>query len=77
MVMLQAARDYLAVTGRRVGVKAAGGIRTAADAVRYLVLVHETVGDGWLDPAWFRFGASGLLDDLLARRADLARHTED
>ncbi len=72
LVMLQSVRDFREQTGRRVGVKAAGGIRTAADAVRYLVLVHEIVGDEWLDPAWFRLGASSLLDDLLARRAAMA-----
>ena len=45
--------------------KAAGGIRTAKDALKYLVLVHETCGDLWLHPHWFRFGASALLNDVL------------
>jgi deoxyribose-phosphate aldolase len=69
LVMLEAVRDFRATTGRQVGVKAAGGIRTAKDAVRQLVLVNETVGDDWLDPDWFRIGASSLLNDLLMQRS--------
>ncbi|MCA8951269.1 MAG: deoxyribose-phosphate aldolase [Planctomycetes bacterium] len=65
LLMLEAARDHYLETGRRVGVKAAGGIRTSKDALRYLVLVHETCGDLWLEPAAFRFGASSLLNDVL------------
>jgi deoxyribose-phosphate aldolase len=72
LVMLEAARDYFAATGRPVGVKAAGGIRAAKDAVRYLVMVGETAGDEWLDPDRFRFGASTLLNDLLMQRTRLA-----
>ena len=72
LVMLQAVRDFRAATGRQVGVKPAGGIRTTKDALRYLVLVNETVGDDWLDPDRFRFGASGLLNDLLLQRGKLA-----
>jgi deoxyribose-phosphate aldolase len=68
LVMLEAARDFRDLTGRQVGVKAAGGIRASKDAIRYLVLVNETVGGDWLDPAWFRFGASTLLNDLLMQR---------
>jgi deoxyribose-phosphate aldolase len=68
LVMLEAVRDFRLVTGRQVGVKAAGGIRAAKDAVRYLVVVNETVGDDWLSPDWFRFGASSLLNDLLMQR---------
>jgi len=68
LVLLEAVRDFRAATGRRVGVKAAGGIRTAKDAVRYLVVVNETAGADWLDPDWFRFGASSLLNDLLLQR---------
>jgi deoxyribose-phosphate aldolase len=48
-----------------VGVKAAGGIRTSKDALKYLVLVNETCGDLWMSPHWFRFGASSLLNDVL------------
>jgi deoxyribose-phosphate aldolase len=72
LVMLEAVRDFRAATGRQVGVKPAGGIRTSKDALRYLVLVNETAGDDWLDPAWFRFGASTLLNDLLLQRDKLA-----
>jgi deoxyribose-phosphate aldolase len=70
--MLEAVRDFRAAAGRQVGVKPAGGIRTSKDALRYLVLVNETVGDDWLDPDWFRFGASTLLNDLLLQRSKLA-----
>ena len=65
LLMLEAARDHFLETGRMVGVKAAGGIRTAKDALRYLVLVNETCGDRWMSPDWFRFGASSLLNDVL------------
>ncbi len=68
MVMLQAVADFRAATGRMVGVKAAGGIRTSKDAIRYLVLVNETAGPDWLDPDWFRIGASSLLNDVLLQR---------
>jgi len=69
LVMLEAVRDFLAFSGRQVGVKPAGGIRTAKDAIRYLVLVNETAGQEWLDPRFFRIGASSLLNDLLMQRA--------
>ncbi len=72
LVMLEAVRDLRAATGRLVGVKPAGGIRTTKDALRYLVLVNETAGDDWLDPDRFRFGASTLLNDLLLQRTKLA-----
>ncbi|MBV9208647.1 MAG: deoxyribose-phosphate aldolase [Actinobacteria bacterium] len=72
MVMLEAVRDFREAHGRQVGVKAAGGIRTAKDAIRYLVLVNETAGEDWLDPRWFRLGASSLLNDLLMQRTRLA-----
>ena len=65
LVMLEAIRDYYEATGRAVGMKPAGGIRTAKDALRYLVLVNETLGAEWLTPEKFRFGASSLLNDLL------------
>jgi deoxyribose-phosphate aldolase len=68
LVMLEAVRDWHAATGEVVGVKPAGGIRTAKDAVKHLVVVHETAGERWLDPALFRFGASSLLNDLLLQR---------
>jgi deoxyribose-phosphate aldolase len=72
LVMLDAVRDFRERTGRSVGVKAAGGIRNAKDAIRYLVLVNETAGEDWLHPDLFRFGASSLLNDLLMQRQKLA-----
>jgi deoxyribose-phosphate aldolase len=66
--MLEAVRDFADKTGTKVGVKAAGGIKTSKDAIKYLVLVNETVGNGWLTPDLFRFGASTLLNDLLQQR---------
>jgi deoxyribose-phosphate aldolase len=72
MIMLEAARDWRDLTGTQIGVKAAGGIRTTKDAMKYLVLVNEIAGDDWIDPDWFRFGASGLLNDLLLQRQKLA-----
>jgi deoxyribose-phosphate aldolase len=72
LVMLEAVRDFRETHGRQIGVKPAGGIRTAKDAIRYLVLVNETAGEDWLDPAWFRFGASSLLNDLLMQRTKMA-----
>ena len=63
--MLEAIRDFHRVTGRAVGMKPAGGIRTAKDAIRYLVVLYETLGPEWMTPDRFRFGASGLLNDVL------------
>ena len=71
LVLLEAVRDWRELTGTQVGVKPAGGIRTAKDAIGYLVLVAEVAGDDWLCPQWFRFGASGLLNDLLLQRQRL------
>ena len=72
LLMLEAIRDYTGQSGRKVGMKPAGGIRTSKDALKYLVTVNETLGEGWLDPDWFRFGASSLLNDLLMQRQKLA-----
>ncbi|HJU98239.1 MAG TPA: deoxyribose-phosphate aldolase [Jiangellaceae bacterium] len=72
MIMLEAVRDFRDSTGRQVGVKPAGGIRTTKDAIRHLVIVNETAGDDWLDPDWFRIGASSLLNDLLMQRQKTA-----
>ena len=71
MIMLEAVRDFRELTGRMVGVKPAGGIKTAKDAIKYLVVVNEVAGTDWLDPDWFRFGASTLLNDLLMQRAKM------
>jgi deoxyribose-phosphate aldolase len=68
LVMLEAVRDFRAATGRTVGVKPAGGIRTSKDAIAYLVMVNEVAGPDWLHPDRFRFGASSLLNDLLMQR---------
>jgi len=65
LVMLEAIRDHYRATGTRIGMKPAGGIRTAKEALHYLVMVKETLGDAWLDPGLFRFGASSLLNDVL------------
>ncbi|MFF2374221.1 deoxyribose-phosphate aldolase [Streptomyces xiamenensis] len=72
LLMLEAVRDFRAATGRQIGVKPAGGIRTTKDAIKYLVLVNETAGPDWLSPDWFRLGASSLLNDLLMQRQKLA-----
>jgi deoxyribose-phosphate aldolase len=68
LVMLEAVADFAEATGSRVGVKVAGGIRSAKDALRYLVVVNETAGAQWLSPSLYRFGASSLLNDLLMQR---------
>jgi deoxyribose-phosphate aldolase len=65
LVMLEAIRDVFEETGRRVGFKPAGGIRMSKQAIQHLVLVHETLGDDWLTPDRYRFGASSLLNDIL------------
>ena len=65
LVMLECIRDHFYATGRKIGMKPAGGVRTAKQALQYLVIVKETLGDAWLDPDLFRFGASALLNDVL------------
>ena len=65
LVMLLAIRDHYYATGRRVGMKPAGGISKAKLAIQYLVMLRETLGEGWLTPDLFRFGASSLANDLL------------
>ena len=65
LVMLEAIRDVYEETGRRVGMKAAGGIRSSKNAIQYLVQVHETLGPDWLTPDLYRIGASSLLNDIL------------
>ena len=68
LLMLEVVRDWHRATGQRIGVKPAGGIRASKDAIRYLVTVAETVGEDWLVPHLFRFGASSLLNDVLLQR---------
>lgn len=65
VTMCEAIRDHARRTGRRAGFKVAGGCRTTKQALTYLVIVKETLGEGWLNPGMFRIGASALLDDLL------------
>ena len=65
LCMMEAARDFHRDTGRRVGVKVAGGVRQAKQAIQYLVLLHETLGPGWMTPELFRIGASTLVNDVL------------
>lgn len=69
LVMLEAIRDFFYDTGVRIGMKPAGGIRTSKQALAYLVMVRETLGDDWLDPHLFRFGASTLLNDVVMQVA--------
>jgi len=71
LIMLEAVRDFRELTGTMIGVKPAGGIKTTKDAIKYLVTVNEVAGPDWLDPDWFRFGASTLLNDLLMQRIKL------
>ena len=69
LVMLEAIRDFHDRTGRMVGMKPAGGVRTAKQAIQHLVVVNETLGPDWLTPEWFRLGASSLLNDCLMQLA--------
>lgn len=71
LILVETVRDHFLATGKRVGVKPAGGIRTAKEALQYLVMVKETIGDDWLTPDLFRFGASSLLGDVELQLAKL------
>lgn len=75
LVMLEAIRDHYFATGEMIGMKPAGGIRTAKEALQYLVMVKETLGAAWLTPEWFRFGASSLLTDVNMQIAKMADGT--
>lgn len=79
LVMLEAIREHYLRTERQVGFKPAGGIRKAKQAWHYLAMVKETVGDAWLTPDWFRFGASSLLNDVLMQweRLETGRYQSD
>jgi deoxyribose-phosphate aldolase len=70
--MLEVVRDWYRLTGEKIGVKPAGGIRTSKDAIKYVVTVAEVVGEDWLQPHLFRFGASSLLNDVLLQRQKLS-----
>jgi len=65
LCMAEAIRDYHEQTGRMVGLKVAGGVRTAKQSWQYLVIINETLGSRWMTPTWFRIGASSLLNDVL------------
>ena len=65
LVMLEAIRDYYYATGKMIGMKPAGGISNAKLAIHYLVMLRETLGQAWMTPDWFRFGASRLANDVL------------
>jgi deoxyribose-phosphate aldolase len=65
LCMMEAVRDFHGDTGRAVGIKVAGGVRKAKDAIRYLVVLYETLGQDWMTPDRFRIGASSLLNDVL------------
>ena len=71
LLMLQIVQEWHRLTGERIGVKPAGGIRSSKDAIKYLVTVAETAGEEWLQPHLFRFGASTLLNDVLMQRQKL------
>lgn len=73
LVMLDAIKDYYFKTGIMVGMKPAGGISTAKGALQYLVMLHETLGNAWLNNKWFRFGASSLANDLILQLEKEAR----
>ena len=80
LVMLEAIRDFFFATGRRIGMKPAGGVRTTKQALHLLVIVKETLGDAWLTPDLFRLGASTLTNDLLmqlVKEATGAYQSED
>ena len=64
LVMIRAIRDYYDLTGRKIGYKPAGGISTAKDCLSYMMLMKEELGEEWIHPSLFRFGASSLLSDI-------------
>lgn len=65
LCMLEAIRDYYYQTGKMIGMKPAGGISKAKSALHYLVMLHEVLGEDWMNNHWFRFGASSLANDVL------------
>uniref|UniRef100_A0A1Q3FDU9 deoxyribose-phosphate aldolase n=1 Tax=Culex tarsalis TaxID=7177 RepID=A0A1Q3FDU9_CULTA len=64
LVMIRAIQEFYRLTGKKIGLKPAGGVRTVKDAVAWMIMIKETLGEEWLTPELFRFGASGLLDDV-------------
>lgn len=75
LVMLETIRDHYLKTGKMVAMKPAGGIRTAKQALHYLVMLRETLGDQWMSNQWFRFGASSLANDILMQLVKQAQGT--
>ena len=65
LVMLEAIRDFYYKTGKKIAMKPAGGISKSKLALHYLVMLNETLGEGWMNNEWFRFGASSLANDIL------------
>lgn len=64
LVMIRAIQDFEAITGRKIGLKPAGGVKKVDDAIKWMIMIKKTLGNEWLSPELFRFGASGLLDDI-------------
>uniref|UniRef100_A0A182WYM0 deoxyribose-phosphate aldolase n=1 Tax=Anopheles quadriannulatus TaxID=34691 RepID=A0A182WYM0_ANOQN len=64
LVMIRAIQKFYRITGKKIGLKPAGGVRTVRDAIAWMIMIRETLGEEWLKPELFRFGASGLLDDV-------------
>lgn len=64
LIMIRAIQDFEKITDRKIGLKPAGGVKTVDDAIQWMVMIKETLGTEWLKPELFRFGASGLLDDI-------------
>lgn len=62
--MIRAIQEFHRLTGKKIGLKPAGGVKTVDDAINWLILIKETLGEEYLNPSLFRFGASGLLDDI-------------
>ncbi|XP_055546654.1 deoxyribose-phosphate aldolase [Wyeomyia smithii] len=73
LVMIRAIQEFYRLTGKKIGLKPAGGVRTVKDAVAWLIMIQETLGAEWLTPELFRFGASGLLDDIEKQYYNLSR----
>lgn len=64
LCMIRAIQEFNRLTGKKIGLKPAGGVRTVDDAIKWMTLIQETLGKEYLHPSLFRFGASGLLDDI-------------
>ncbi|ETN60523.1 deoxyribose-phosphate aldolase [Anopheles darlingi] len=76
LVMIRAIQKFYRMTGKKIGLKPAGGVRTVRDAIAWMILIKQTLGEEWLVPELFRFGASGLLDDIEKQYCALAKQKE-